>query len=778
MTGIRRTGVTLLVAGLYSNTALAQVQPASPTTQSVPHEVPKSPLDQAPPEDSGTAADKENGIPDIVVTANRRSENLQKVPISIAAFEGSTLTRLGVQSTADLPQLTPGLSQNRSIVGVNAYLRGVGQNSSGYTTELPVATYLDGLYLPNAAAATFSFNNIDRIEVLKGPQGTLYGRNTTGGLIQVITRDPGSRPSIDASASYGNYDTAQLNFYGSTPLSDTLAANVAAVYIHQGGGWGRNTFTGNDAYKLTDFGIQGKLQWKASPDTKLTLKGFYDHSESDQGLDGQIYPGSVGADGSPYLGHYVINERRDPFSKQTQFIVALKAEHRFGFATLTSTTGYINNKSPSFLIQTYNVGNPVAGQSATNLRIDASAQTFSQELQLASSSTTPLSWILGAFYYHDDSEIRATIYGTCIGTTCAASPVPSSTDGRPKTRSISGYADGTYSISPATRLTVGLRYTSDRKSLTGLITPLPGFPNSVATFPATMVTQPGQPFTGFPNGIDTNATFNKLTYRAILAQDLADSVSVYGSYNRGFKSGGYNPTSFTNPPTRPEILDAFELGLKSRTADRVLQLNLAAFYYIYQDIQIRTTAPPAIPPSTLTFNAAKAHLKGIDIDIVVAPVTGLTLTAGAELLDAKYVNFPGGVCSTPRSITATVLGGYSTTACNLTGATLPEAPKFSYTLGINYGFDTTAGRFELNASDGYKSQTFWEPNNRLHQSAYHLVSTAITWMPSESRFSVQVYGRNLTGSYYYVGGGDGSGGNDFGIPGAPRTYGAKVRYQF
>ena len=779
MTEIRQTGVALLVTALYSSAAFAQTQLATPLPQSASHDAQKPPADQ--PEQAEavpTASGATNGVPDIVVTANRRSENLQRVPISIAAFEGSTLTRLGIQSTTDLPQLTPGLSQNRSIVGVNAYLRGVGQNSSGYTTELPVATYLDGLYLPNAAAATFSFNNIDRIEVLKGPQGTLYGRNTTGGLIQVVTRDPGSEPSIDASASYGNYNTSQLNFYGSTPLTETLAANIAAVYINQADGWGRNAFTGSEAYKLKDFGVQGKLRWQAGPDTRFTLRGFYDHSESDEGLGGQIYPGSVGADGSRYLGRYTINERRDPFSKQTQFIVSLRAEHRFGFATLTSTTGYIDNKSPSFLIQTYNVGNPVAGQSATNLRIDASARTFSQELQLASNTTTPFSWIVGAFYYHDNSEIRATIYGTCIATTCAASPVPSSTDGLPKTRSISGYADGTYSVSPSTRLTLGLRYTSDRKSLTGIITPLAGFPNSIAAFPPTMVTQPGQPFAGFPNGIDTDVTFNKLTYRAILAQDLAADVNVYASYNRGFKSGGYNPTSFTNPPTRPEILDAFELGLKSRTSNRVLQLNIAAFYYIYKDIQIRTTAPPAIPPSTLTFNAAKAHIKGVDIDAVIVPLSGLTLTAGAELLDAKYVNFPGGVCSTPRPITGSVLGGYSTTACNLTGARLPEAPTFSYSLSANYAFESSAGRFELNASDGYKSHTFWEPNNRLRQGSYHLVNAAITWTPPQSRFSVQVFGRNLTGTYYYVGGGDGSGGNDFGIPGAPRTYGGKVRYQF
>ncbi|API59719.1 hypothetical protein BSL82_10645 [Tardibacter chloracetimidivorans] len=750
-------GISLLIAGLWSSTALAQVS--------------------APDSTSAPAADTGTGIEEIIVTANRRSENLQKVPISIAAFEGSTLTRLGIQSTNDLPQITPGLSQNRSIVGINAYLRGVGQNSAGYTTELPVATYLDGLYLPNAAAAAFSFNNIQRIEVLKGPQGTLYGRNTTGGLIHVITKDPGDDVSVDASASYGNYDTTQLNFYGSTPLSDTLAANIAAVYINQADGWGRNAFTGSEAYTFEDFGVQGKLLWRPGPDTKITLRGFYDRTNSDQGLGGQIYRGSVGADGTGNLGEYVINERRDPFAKQTQIIVSLKAEQNFDFATLTSTTGYINNKSPVFLIQSYNVGNPVAGQSAINFGLDQTAKTFSQELQLASDSSSPFSWIVGAFYYHDNTRIVTNVYGTCVDAVCAGA-VPIETDGSQKTRSVSGYADGTYAITPTTRLTLGVRYTSDTKRIGGIATPLPGFPNSVPAFPASQVTQPGQPFSGFPDGIDTDVTFNKLTYRAIIAQDVAEDVNVYASYNRGFKSGGFNPVAFTNPATKPEVLDAFEIGFKSRTADRLLQLNASAFYYIYKDIQLRTTAPPAPPGGTLLFNAAKAHIKGIDVDAVLAPAEGLTLTAAAEVLNAKYVDFPGGVCSAPRAIGGDVLGGYGTTPCVLAGRRLPQAPEFSYTLGVNYALETELGLFEFNATDGYKSHVFWEPNNRLRQDGFHVVNASLTWKPLDSGFSLQVYGRNLTGSYYYTGGGDGAGGNDFGIPGAPRTYGVKARYQF
>ncbi|KKC27173.1 hypothetical protein WP12_04430 [Sphingomonas sp. SRS2] len=754
--------MSLFIAGLWSGTAMAQTLPAG----------------------AAEAQADDVGVADIIVTANRRSENLQKVPISIAAFDNETLTQLGIQSTTDLPQITPGLVQNRSIVGVNAFLRGVGQNTGGYTSEVPVATYLDGLYLPNSAAAAFAFNNIERIEVLKGPQGTLYGRNTTGGLIHVITKDPGSKTTIDASASYGNYDTTQLNFYGSTPLSDTLGANIAVTYTNQADGWGRNAFTGSEAYTFKDFGVQGKLQWQPGPDTTVTLRGFYDRTSSNQGVGGQIYRGSVGADGTTNLGRYVINTRTDPYAKQTQVIASLKVEHNLDFATLTSISGYIYNTSPAFFVQTYNVGNTVAGQSATNFGLDETAKTYSQELQLASTNESALSWILGAFYYHDKTDIEASVWGTCVAANCTGAPVPRFTDGRQVTKSISGYADGTYSITPTTRLTLGVRYTSDRKTVSGLITPLAGFPNSVATLaPSTATTPgttafPGQPFPGFPNGIDPSETFNKFTFRAVIAQDLAESVNAYASFNRGFKSGGFSSLAFNNPATKPEVLDAFEVGFKSRTADRVLQVNASAFYYIYKDIQLRTTAPPAPTGTTLLYNAAKADIKGIDVDVIVAPMSGLTLTAAGAYLDAKYADFPGGICSAPRPIGGGVVGGYVTTGCVLDGNRLPQAPKFSYTLGISYTLDTEIGQFDLNASDGYKSHFFWEPNNRLRQNGFHIVNASLTWTPTGSGFSLQAFGRNLTGSYYYSGGGDGSGGNDFGIPGAPRTYGVKARYQF
>lgn len=719
------------------------------------------------------ATSGDQGVEEIIVTANRRVENMQQVPISIAAFTGQTLKAQGVVNVVDLPQLTPGLGFSRTLVGTNAFLRGVGTTSAGYSTESPIATYIDGLYLPNSAASSFSFNNVERIEILKGPQGTLYGRNTTGGLIHVITKEPGDVASADMSVSFANYDTVQANFYGSTPITDTLAVNFAALYIDQGDGWGRNIFLDTPSYKFHDVGFQGKLRWKPGPDTTITLRGFYDKVKTDQGNNTGVYPGSIATDGTPYSGRYVTHTRIEPFATQRQYSVSLKAEHGFDFATLTSTTGYINNKSLSAQIQNGIVGLPNPLYSEIFLGGDQAAKTFSQELQLASNRPgSDLQWIVGAFYYNDKTTIQADVHGTCVGTTCANIPqlLPSRTTGIQRTKSYSAYAEGTYSITPSTRITLGLRYTSDNKTLDGTLVPLAGRPNSIPAFPPSVITS--------PNGvIDTDVTFGKLTWKAVLAQDFTPDIHGYVSYNRGFKSGGYNPISFANPPSRPEVLDSYEVGIKSELFDRRLRFNVSGFYYDYKDIQLRSTAPPAPPGGSLLFNAASARIKGIDADFVIAPVQGLTINGGFQLLDAKYHRFPAGVCTTPRVITPPFLGGTVSSTCNLSGFRLPQAPEFSYSLGVTYRFDTPIGNFEANVNDGYKSSFVWEPDNRLKQGAYHLINASLTWTEPSGRMSVQGFVRNLGGEYYFVSAANG-GGNDAYVPGAPRTYGMKLRYQF
>ena len=744
---------------LMAGAADAQQTPAAP------------PVPATVTTDATTAATADTGVGDIIVTANRRSENLQQVPITISAFKGETLKTLGVVNVVDLPQITPGLGFTRTIAGTNAFLRGVGTTSAGYSTEAPVATYIDGLYLPNSAASSFSFNNIERIEVLKGPQGTLYGRNTTGGLIQVITKDPGAETSVDTSLSYGNYNTVQANFYGSTPLTDTLSANVAALFIDQQDGWGRNLFTGKKAYTFEDMGFQAKLQWKPEPGTKVTLRGFYDRTKSDEGDAVAVVPGSVAADGSTYAGEYNINSRITPYARQRIYAISLKAEHDFGFATVSSLTGYINNESPSLQTQGPNLGQVGPGQLAVNFGGRQRARTAEQEIQITSNGHGSFKWLAGAFFYDDQTTIDNAVYGTCIGAVCSPGLIPNETFGHQHTRSYSGYGEGTYSFHTGTHVTLGLRYTSDQKTLSGMIVPFPGQANSIPAFPPSVITTPQQA------GIVTDVTYNKLTYKAVLAQDVTDDIHAYTSYNRGFKSGGFNITSFANPSSAPEVLDAFEIGAKSELFDRVLRLNVSAFYYNYRGIQLRTTTPPAPPGSSFLYNAASAHNYGVDADFVIAPTRAFTINGGLEFLNARYTNFPGGVVTVPRPVTAAGLGGNLSSTGNLTGFAEPQAPNFSANIGATYTIATSAGTFDLNANDGYRSSFAWEPDNRLRQRAYHLVNASVTFRPADTRYSLELFVRNLNGAYYFVSEASASSGDGY-LPGAPRTFGGRVRYNF
>jgi iron complex outermembrane receptor protein len=738
---------------------------------------PQSPTaaDTSPSE--ADAADT-SGVGEILVTATRRSESLQKVPLNVIALQDEQLDALRITSTADLPVLAPGLTVVRSG-GIVPFIRGVGTATSGFTTEIPVAVYLDGVYQPNASSGLFSFNNIERIEVLKGPQGTLYGRNSTGGLLNVITREPGNEVRVDASASYGNYDAVDLKFYGSTPIAENLAFNIAAAYSNQGDGYGINTFTGNDVLKAKSYGVQAKLRWSPGPDTDVTLRGLYNYNKSNFGIAFQILPDTVAADGTRPSGEYRTRTRRDPTAELDQYNVNLKLEHSLGFASLMSLTSYSKAEQPLRFTQSGNPGNPVVGQSAVENNQIGSSRSITQEFQLTSiDSGSPFRWVAGAFYFNDNTNIVNEVYSTCVGAVCAAAPVPLRTIADAKTRSYSAYGEGTYDITETTHLTLGLRYTSDRKTLSGTTEPFPGQPNTPAVLPATVVVRPGDPYPGNPAGIDTSSTFAKVTYRAVLAQDFTDDINGYISFNRGFKSGTYNTVAFNNPASRPELLDAYALGVKSRLFDRMVTLNVEGFMYDYTDIQLRSTAPPALPGTAILQNAGAAKVKGIDVDLVFSPTSNFTLNGNFEYLDAKYTSFPGGTCVSPRVIAGPVLGGYIGTTCDLSGRRLIQSPEISFNIGFNYTLETGIGDITLAANDSYKSSYVFVADGSIKNDGYHLVNASVTWTSLDEKFDVQLFGKNLTDTYYYTGGAAGVAGNQLYSAGSPRTYGVQVGVHF
>ena len=745
--------------------------------------------DTAPPEQSSEVDATQTGLQDIIVTATRRSVDLQKVSGTIVALTSQSLKALNVEDVLDLPALVPGLIAQPSG-GNNLFLRGVGSASTGFN-EAQTAVYIDGLYLANPAAGITSFNNVERIEVLKGPQGTLYGRNVTGGLISVITKDPSFEPHADMSFGYGNYDTATMKFYGSTALSDTVAGSVAVYGQRQDKGWTRNLFLGTRDQQSEEIGVQAKLLWRPGDGTKISTSFIYDGGNRDFGFVRQSAPGTLASDGTPYLGRHRYVSRIDPESPYKIYIGTLKIEQDLGFATLMSLSGYQKSGARTLFGGAQSgLGQPRAGLGTPTNDFLQHDRAFSQEFQLTSAkSDSRLDWVAGAFYFDDKSRLRLDTYNTCVGTVCAPGFTPTRNEGRPTTKSYSAYGDATYRILDATKLTVGVRYTDETRRLSGLLTPLAGRPNSVASIPipagGAVALMPGQPFSvniaGRPviqPGIATKKRFDAVTYRIVLAQDFGENVHAYLSHNYGFKSGAFNANAFNNPAVDPEKLYAYEAGVKSELFDRRLRLNVSYFHYDYKDVQIRSSAPPAPAGNVFLLNIAKSTYDGVDVDFNIAAAQGLTINGGFEYLDARFKDYPGASCITPGTGTASgvTIGLPVTVTCNLAGFQVPNAPKFSGAIGFTYAFQTGAGKFSFSTNDRFNVSYPMTPGNEIRQASHHIVDASLLWTSPDRSYDINLWARNIGGEYMYL---TAQAGRDFIVsPGAPRTYGATIGIHF
>ena len=772
------SGTVLLAAG----SAFAQTaQPAlnSPALSSPPTQL-------APDAQPSTVP---AGVQEVVVTATRRSVDLQKVAGTVEAIPAATLKTLDITSVLQLPDLTPGLNVLPSG-GNNIYLRGIGSASTGYNEE-QVATYIDGVYLANPATGIFSFNNVDQIEVLKGPQGTLYGRNATAGLISVTTRDPDKRQRLDATVGVGNYDTTQENFYASTPITDTLAANVSVFHQEQNRGWGTNVFTGDRIDKGNETGVETKAQWTPTSKTKVTGSFIFDTNNRNIGYGYEVAPGTRANDGTPYLGNYNVSDRIDPSSPFTSYLASLKVQQDFGVFNAQSVTAYqTSHELTLFPGSSPDPGEPVVAMipvqpgvaKATTINEGVTLddfrennRTWSEELQFTSKpSRSRLDWVGGFFFFHnivEESLATIPICGTgALALTCT-SGTPIATTGYPTDTSYSGYADATYRILDATHLTGGLRYTSESVGLSGQVTPFPGRPDSVAALPSTTVTYPGEPFPGFPNGIPTTEHFDKLTYRGVLAQDFGRDIHAYVSFNRGFKSGVFNADLFTNPPAQPEVLDAYEGGIKTELFDRRVRFNAAYFYYDYTNVQVRSTLGAPAGNSFLE-NVGSEHVKGVDADATWVATRDLTFNASAEFLDAKYDQYPG----TSTSKYETVLSGAGqplglviNTPANLAGLDVAQAQPITFSVGATYKKETSYGVFALTGNEHYNSRYPLVPDNAIHAGAYNLVDAALLWTAPNRHYDVQLYVRNLLNQYTII---NALESNSYEVtPGAPRIFG-------
>lgn len=732
---------------------------------------------QAP---GGSAAPEADSTPltnDIVVTAQRREERLQDVPISVIAVQGEALQRQGATATADLTSLVPGLQMGKSSTTATPYLRGIGTQNLTPGSDPSVPIYIDGVYLSAPSAFFFSFNNIERLEVLKGPQGTLFGRNSTGGLIQVVTKDPQPGLSGKASLGYGSFNTVNASAYVSGG-SDVISADLSVFYNNQSDGWGRNAYdpvkyagppfvglTGkpsNEAGVLKEYGIRSKLKLTGER-TTARLSFTYALSEGNQGHYRHLLPGnSIQRPGytTPYFYGTAANEGFYDFNSDTAwnfksylYLAGVDIEHDAGAVSLKSITSYLKARG------TYDVSSDASPQTGLYIPTENPTETYTQEFQIFSNKGYGpewLSWIGGLYYLKSEAgyDPQPRYFSTLTGL------VPfQNINAENKTESMSAFAQATFDLPAEFALTLGGRYNRDK--LRGA--------QSTENFPSGAITQ-------FVRGV--KATQDAVTWRVALDKHFTKDIMVYGSVNRGYKSGVFNSGTLCSqttpscptvaPPVRPEKLLAYEVGLRSDLFDRLLRLNVSGFYYKYKDIQIQAVV--GSPPTSLLTNAAKATVKGVDIETQLRPTRNLTFAASASILDAKYDAYPGAIRYTR------VTNGAASSIFDAAGRRLNRAPKFSGNMSVNWVVPVEFGEFVLNASIYHSNSFYYEPGNDLREKAYDLANAQLAFRPND-KLQFRVWGKNLTDKKYYFNQVVSTSGQQ-GAPAAPRTYGIALDYQF
>ncbi|HKQ80720.1 MAG TPA: TonB-dependent receptor [Steroidobacteraceae bacterium] len=677
-----------------------------------------------------------SGLDEIVVTAQRRGESLQDVPISVNAVTGAQLEQRGISNINSLSATVPALEVPRTGSASTPFLRGVGSNAANPNDEPSVAMYVDGVYIAAPFANLFSFNNVDRVEVLKGPQGTLFGRNATGGVIQVITREPQHAPSGQASVGYGNYDTISGDFYGTTGITDAIAADLAIATKDQRDGWGRNATLDKDTFKGREVSARSKWSIEAGDATRVVVSGDYAKSHNSF-TDYQLPDGVIGLDGQPAQnGRYETHNNTSPLVEAKQYGGSVRVDHSFAAMNFVSISSYRHSDGQ------FNEDPDATPVSVLPAFLSQKAVNWTQEFQLASPEDAAFSWLVGAFYYHGASEYNP---GRLMGLSVAPATALDQF-GKQTTDSASLYGQTTVPVLDSSRLTVGLRYTTEQQDYDSAL-------------------EVDGARTEFDK-IDQN--FDKLTWRLAFDHDFAPDVRGYISYNRGIKSGGFDLLSVGQEVGYdPEILDAYEIGLKSELFDRRLRINGAVFFYDYKDIQVQSIRGVSL----VTSNAAGAEIKGVDVEIQAAPVRHLMLNAGIAYLDGEYTDFPEAI-----GYPASPLAGPQF-SFDASGSDTIRTPKFTGNVGFTYDLASSIGTFTLGANAYYNDGFYWDAQNRSKQDSYSLFNASLSWAPLGDRFEVTLWGNNLGDEQYLISGVP-SGFGDLQIPAAPRTYGVTLNVPF
>ncbi|RIK92375.1 MAG: hypothetical protein DCC73_13345 [Proteobacteria bacterium] len=692
-------------------------------------------------------------LEEIIVTAERREASLQNVPISIAAFTGQQLQKSGLQTTMDLQTRTPGLVFSTNTALGQPYIRGIGTDIINVGTDPSIAVHIDGHYQTRSTAAVQDFFDVERVEVVKGPQGTLYGRNASGGAINIITNSPSNELEAAGDISYGNYGRISVHGMVNVPILDDKVALRVAGFRTNRDGFSYDVLRNTDVDDDDVWAVRGKLRMELTETVTLTLGA--DHSEVRGARNGAptVDPDSP-APARDLFGAAVNTDPRvvqynnDFYTHIDHTNLSAHLEWDLGSVLLKSITGYTDAKNRIEL----DIDATEIDFTWSNENEDINA--FTQELQLSSKSDGNLEWIFGAFYLHEKAKQRFHVF---------ISPLAADLD-YPVANRVDAYAlfgQASYRVTESLRLTAGLRYSYEKKKGDFLY----------------IVTDPFGLLTGVAGGgvfVSQSApeeSWKAWTPKFGIDYFVNDDVMLYVSATRGFKSGGFNLLG-SGEQFDPEYIWSYEGGLKSMLFDKRLKLNLAAFYYDYTNLQVNRFNPATGGATTSVTNAASAEVKGIEAEALALISEGLELDMSVALLDAEYKTYFTANPDAPDPFIDQ----------DLSGNTLPRSPKFSFGAGLQYTHDlANYGRLTLRGEARYQSHIWFDQFNseNVEEDNYTLLNAFLTFESQDERWRAQIYGRNLTDKLYrqnviratsIIGTLD--------IWSAPRTYGLEVGFRY
>ena len=752
-------------------------------------------------------------IPAVTVTARRRLEDVQSVPLGISVVGRDLLTASYMVNTQQTSLLVPSLNYSSAnprntaftIRGLGSGVVAVSQANDGL--EPGVGFYVDQVYHARPATAAFDFSDIDQIEVLRGPQGTLFGKNTTAGAINITTRAPSFTPQGDAEISVGNYTFIQAKAAVSGPLvADKIAFRLSGLATRRDGVI-RNVVTQQDHNGIGNQAVRGQLLIK--PSTSMQVRISADFSNFNSDCCTQVYL-RVGQSLRPAARQYPalavgLNYRPpslNPYDRVTDIDAPLAVktneggvsaiiDWNFGPATLTSVSAWRFWNWDAANDRDY-TGVPIQRVQHIPSRQDQ----YSQELRLASNGDHRIGYV-GGLYFFDQTLTGEpiSIYGPraaywLIGPTTGAkaTPVPGNlldgygTDGHTRfaSDSYAAFAEANWRLAPRLTLTGGLRYTYEKKSGDYATTVFGGLQTSKTALINAQLSVLR------PQSYSVRDKEDNLSGRANLAWRASDDVMAYASYARGFKSGGINmsglPLDANNQAVlstaviRPELNTTYEGGLKTRFFDRRLILNLAAYYTQVRDFQATVVdSSQTVALRGYLSNIPKVTVKGVEIDATAAPTRRLTLRGSLAYADGRYADYPAGPCPLEFQTSATA-------ACNLTGRRLAGLPRWSASLGGDYAVPvTTSCSLVFHADSSFRSGYYGDPSlSRYTFIRGYNVTNASLALRSEKGWEVALFARNLTSSNYIqnLTIQAGNSGLILGSPSDPRTYGVTLRAQY